>query len=115
MGLTVEQAYGWFRDNAQDFAAVVDGGTYFGLLSRGHLGFLPGTRFGLTILDRIRDFRPALATRALVITGDPGSSALDGDLLELNVPVLREPFTPQELLAQCRDLLQSTLTPSPRS
>ncbi|WP_306600439.1 ATP-binding protein [Geothrix sp. 21YS21S-2] len=70
---------------------------------------------GFAILNWVRDFRPSLVSRVLVITGDPGSAVLDQDLLELEVPVLRKPFTPQELLAQCRDLLQPTLTTSPRS
>lgn len=52
VGETVEQVHEWFRHHPHDFAAVVDGGIYAGLISRGHLGFLLGTRFGFTLHSR---------------------------------------------------------------
>jgi two-component system NtrC family sensor kinase len=52
IGATVEQVYERFRHHPHEFAAVVDGETYAGLISRGHLGFLLGTRFGFTLHSR---------------------------------------------------------------
>jgi two-component system NtrC family sensor kinase len=52
VGETVEHVHEWFRHHPHEFAAVVDGGTYAGLISRGHLGFLLGTRFGFTLHSR---------------------------------------------------------------
>jgi len=46
---TVDQVYGILRDQPHAFAAVVDGGMYRGLVSRGHLGILLGTRFGFAL------------------------------------------------------------------
>ena len=52
VGQTLEQVHEWFRHHPHEFAAVLDGGTYAGLISRGHLGFLLGTRFGFTLHSR---------------------------------------------------------------
>lgn len=46
---TVDQVYRILRDQPHAFAAVVDGGFYKGLVSRGHLGILLGTRFGFAL------------------------------------------------------------------
>jgi len=59
---------------------------------------------GFAILGWIKDFRPALLRRVLVITGDSGSPSMDQELQELKVTLLRKPFTPDELVAQCREL-----------
>ena len=60
---------------------------------------------GFAVLNWIRDYRPALFPNVLVITGDTGGPAMDRDLKALNVPALRKPFTPQELVDQCCALL----------
>ncbi len=52
IGETVEQVSAWFKQHPHEFAAVVDGHAYAGLLSRGQLGFLLGTRFGFTLYSR---------------------------------------------------------------
>ena len=52
IGETVEQVYAWFKQHPHEFAAVVDGHAYAGLVSRGQLGFLLGTRFGFTLYSR---------------------------------------------------------------
>jgi len=52
IGETVEQVHERFRHHPHEFAAVVDGETYAGLISRGHLGYLLGTRFGFTLHSR---------------------------------------------------------------
>ncbi|HJV48019.1 MAG TPA: ATP-binding protein [Geothrix sp.] len=51
---TVEQAFEHFRHHPHEFAAVVEGDRYVGLISRGHLGLLLGTRFGFTLHSRHR-------------------------------------------------------------
>lgn len=63
---------------------------------------------GFAILNWIREFRPSLLTKVLVITGDTGSQSLDRELSELGVPALKKPFTPDELVSQCRDLLPAS-------
>jgi len=60
---------------------------------------------GFAILGWIKDFRPALLSRVLVITGDSGSLSQDRELQALGVPALRKPFTSEELVSQCRDLV----------
>ena len=37
VGETLEHVFDWFRHHPHEFAAVVDGTTYAGLISRGHL------------------------------------------------------------------------------
>jgi two-component system NtrC family sensor kinase len=59
---------------------------------------------GFAILGWIRDFRPALLPKVLVITGDSGSLLQDRELRDLGVPALKKPFTSEELVAQCRNL-----------
>jgi len=63
---------------------------------------------GFAILGWIRDFRPALLPKVLVITGDSGSKPQDRELRAFGVPALRKPFTSDELVAQCRDLMTVT-------
>lgn len=60
---------------------------------------------GFAILSWIRDFKPDLLPKVLVITGDSGSQSLDQELIGLGVPSLRKPFTPEELVASCRSLV----------
>jgi two-component system NtrC family sensor kinase len=60
---------------------------------------------GFAILGWIRDFRPALLPRVLVITGDSGSMSQDRELRDLGIPALKKPFTSDELVAQCRELV----------
>jgi two-component system NtrC family sensor kinase len=60
---------------------------------------------GFAILGWIRDFCPALLAKVLVITGDSGSLAQDRDLQALGVPALRKPFTSEELVSHCRELV----------
>ncbi len=48
-GQTVDQIYRVLRDQPHAFVAVVDRGIYKGLVSRGHLGILLGTRFGFAL------------------------------------------------------------------
>jgi CheY-like chemotaxis protein len=56
---------------------------------------------GFAILGWIKEFRPALLPRVLVITGDSGGATLDQQLLDLGVPAIRKPFTPDDLIDQC--------------
>jgi two-component system NtrC family sensor kinase len=63
---------------------------------------------GFAVLGWIRDFRPALMPKVLVITGDSGSLPQDRELRALGVPALRKPFTSDELVAQCRELMTVT-------
>jgi CheY-like chemotaxis protein len=63
---------------------------------------------GFAVLGWIRDFRPALMPRVLVITGDSGSVPQDRELRALGVPALRKPFTSDELVAHCRELMAVT-------
>ena len=60
---------------------------------------------GFALLSWIRDYRPALFGRVLVITGDAGKQNLEKELQDLRVPVLRKPFTPQDLLDHCFEVL----------
>jgi two-component system NtrC family sensor kinase len=60
---------------------------------------------GFALLGWIRDHQPALLAKVLVMTGDGGSRAMEQELLGLGVPVLRKPFTPDELVSQCQGLL----------
>jgi len=68
---------------------------------------MPGVD-GFAILGWIKDFQPALLSRVLVITGDSGGATLDQQLIDLGVPALRKPFTPEELIAQCRTTLMAS-------
>ena len=68
---------------------------------------MPGVD-GFAILGWIRDFQPALLPRVLVITGDSGGASLDQQLIDLGVPAIRKPFTPDELIAQCRTTLAAS-------
>lgn len=63
---------------------------------------------GFAVLRWIKDTRPKLLPRVIVITGDSGSQSLDQELVELGVPALRKPFTPDELIAQCQTALHAS-------
>jgi two-component system NtrC family sensor kinase len=60
---------------------------------------------GFAILGWIRDFRPVLLSKVLVITGDSGGLTQDQELRTLGIPVLKKPFTSEELVDQCRGLV----------
>jgi two-component system NtrC family sensor kinase len=60
---------------------------------------------GFAILGWIRDFRPQLLPRVLVITGDTGSLAQDRELRDLGIPALKKPFTSDQLVNRCRGLV----------
>ncbi|MDR3671345.1 MAG: ATP-binding protein [Holophaga sp.] len=63
---------------------------------------------GFALLGWIRDFRPALLPKVLVITGDSGSLSQDRELRDLGIPALKKPFTSDELVAHCRDLVAAS-------
>jgi signal transduction histidine kinase len=73
-GLTVEEINNRFRDHAEEFAAVVDGEAYIGLVSRGQLGILLGTRFGFTLHSR-HPIREHMLPASL--TADPAMPLMD--------------------------------------
>jgi len=58
---------------------------------------------GFAVLGWIREFRPELLARVLVLTGDAGTLAQDAELGGLGLPVLSKPFNPEDLLAWCRE------------
>lgn len=58
---------------------------------------------GFALLAWIKDLRPALLAKVLVISGDSGSLAQDRELQAMGVPALRKPFTSEELVTQCRE------------
>lgn len=60
---------------------------------------------GFAVLGWIREFRPALLPKVLVITGDSGSQSMDLELLSMGIPVLPKPFTPDELIEACQKVL----------
>ncbi len=60
---------------------------------------------GFAVLGWIRDFRPNLLSRVLVITGDSGGPSMDQELLDFGVPTLGKPFTPNALIEVCQRLL----------
>ena len=79
---------------------------------------LESGRFGLVVTDLtmpeldgfglirwIKEARPELATRTLVITGDQGAQEAGLERLPMGLPVLRKPFTSAALLDGCDRLL----------
>lgn len=50
--------------------------------------------------------RPELAARVVFVTGHPGSSELDHVMGELGCPVIRKPFTIEDVVAICRPYLE---------
>ncbi len=68
---------------------------------------MPGVD-GFAILEWLRNYQPSLLPRVLVITGDSGGPSLDQELLNFGVPVIRKPFTPDELIDQCLAALEVT-------
>jgi len=59
---------------------------------------------GFGVLDWVREQRPGLYLRTMVITGDAGGARQTGELQGLNLPVLRKPFSPMELARTCESL-----------
>ncbi len=89
--------------------------------SRDALDLLAGGGFDLVISDiRMPGFDglelyawickhcPDLRDKFLFITGDAGSADLDGNLEAMRTPVLRKPFSIEELLVHCRRILEKT-------
>lgn len=60
---------------------------------------------GFGLVDWIEQERQQLKSRTLLITGDAGGHEMDQRLTELGVPVLRKPFTQEELIRHCRQKL----------
>lgn len=98
---------GWRVDRVHDGRQAIErmDGTPFDLVITDLR--MPGLD-GFAVLKWIRDARPKLLPRVIVITGDSGSQSLDQELIELGVPVLRKPFTPDELVAQCQMALRAS-------
>ena len=49
---TVSAVYEYFQKVPHEFLAIVDDGHFMGLVSRGHVGFLLGARFGFAVFGR---------------------------------------------------------------
>ena len=60
---------------------------------------------GFAVLGWLRDFRPELLARVLVLTGDSGGLSQDRELQAMGLPVLGKPFSAEDLLARCRELV----------
>jgi signal transduction histidine kinase len=68
---SMEDVYGSFRTHAHAFVAVVDDRRYVGVVSRGHVGFLLGARFGFALYAK----QPVVAhllTESLAVARDSG-------------------------------------------
>jgi signal transduction histidine kinase len=65
---------------------------------------------GFELFAWICRHRPELRDKFMFITGDSGSAELDGRIEALRVPVLRKPFSIEDLLMNCRRILE---TPPP--
>ncbi len=77
---TVEKVNDCFRRHDQEFAAVLEGTRFLGLVSRGQLGALMGTRFGFTLYSGHR-IREHLLPDSLVVTSStPLLEVLDSAL-----------------------------------
>ena len=61
---------------------------------------------GFELFAWICSHRPELRDKFLFITGDAGSAELDGRLEALRMPVLRKPFSVEDLLMHCRRILE---------
>ena len=59
---------------------------------------------GFGVLDWVREQRPGLYRRTMVITGDAGSARQTEELTGLGLPVLRKPFSPLDLQRTCETL-----------
>ncbi len=46
---TTENVYKWFQSHHHEYVGVVSGGKLIGVVSRGHIGFLLGARFGFAL------------------------------------------------------------------
>ncbi len=61
---------------------------------------------GFDLFDWIAKNRPELKRHFLFITGDAGNAELNEKLTRLGAPVLRKPFSPDVLMAECRALVK---------
>ena len=50
---TTENVYKWFQTHQQEYVGVVSGTRLVGMVSRGHIGFLLGARFGFALYGRL--------------------------------------------------------------
>lgn len=93
---TVMQAYEWFQANSVEFCAVLERGSWVGLCSRGHVGFLLGHRFGFAIYGRQLLRENLLPGAAFIRRGTPLREVLrvvlsrDGAAFNHDVPLLDE-------------------------
>jgi two-component system NtrC family sensor kinase len=97
MGLTVTRA-----SSSRHALDLLSTGSYDLLISDVRM---PGFD-GFELFGWICNHCPALRERFLFITGDAGSAELDGRLAALNVPVLRKPFSIEDLLKHCHRVLE---------
>jgi two-component system NtrC family sensor kinase len=61
---------------------------------------------GFQLYAWICENHPALREKFLFITGDSGSAELDAQIEALNIPLLRKPFSIEDLLGHCRRILE---------
>jgi CheY-like chemotaxis protein len=64
---------------------------------------------GFELYSWISKYCPELQERFLFITGDAGSAEMDARLEKVGAPVLRKPFSIEELLAHCQRILEPSL------
>ena len=62
---------------------------------------------GFTLISWVRDSCPSMKNKVLVITGDSGSHSSDHELQSLGVPTLMKPFTPDQLVSHCWNLMSA--------
>jgi signal transduction histidine kinase/ActR/RegA family two-component response regulator len=74
---SLEQVYKAFRGHTFEFAAVVEGSRYSGMVSRGHVGFLLGARFGFAIYAK-QPVSKHMLREALTVREDGDVMALLG-------------------------------------
>jgi two-component system NtrC family sensor kinase len=68
---TVAAVYEFFQSVPHDFVAVTDGGEIMGTVSRGHIGFLLGSRFGFAVFGRQAVSQHLLARSLIIRRGTP--------------------------------------------
>ncbi|MEN9575991.1 MAG: hypothetical protein RL514_3846 [Verrucomicrobiota bacterium] len=51
-GMTVESVYAYFQNHEPEYLGVTEDGRVIGMVSRGHIGFLLGSRFGFAVYGR---------------------------------------------------------------
>ncbi len=99
MGLIVQRV-----STSRDALDLLTGGNYDLVISDIRM---PGFD-GFELYAWICKHRPELRDKFLFITGDAGSAELDGRLDALSTPVLRKPFSIEDLLPHCRRILEKT-------